>query len=320
VEEEEESPMRDFTRREWLVANGALSVIILNPAAAAEKRAPRSPLLGFSLYGMKSLSLAAGLKHCAEIGYRAVELPLLKDWPADSATFSAQARKDFRDGLEKNSLKLSALMDNLPLLSDERGHRSNLDRLKAAAQISNELVPSDPPLVETVLGGKVGSWDEVKQRFVDRLGEWMAVMAAAKVKLAVKCHIGNAMQRPEQLVWLLDKINSPWLTAAYDYSHFELQQLSMADSLQPLAGRISFVHVKDARGEPGKFQFLLPGEGKTDYTKLFAALREAKYTGDILVEVSGQISSKADYDPLAAARSSYAGLAPAFKQFAERAP
>ena len=44
--------MRDFTRREWLVANGALSVITLNPAAAAEKRAPRTPLLGFSLYGM----------------------------------------------------------------------------------------------------------------------------------------------------------------------------------------------------------------------------------------------------------------------------
>jgi sugar phosphate isomerase/epimerase len=314
-----------INRRQMIVASSALTAsaitsTMLSKPVFADETPKRVPLLGFSLYGMKSLSLAAGLKHCAEIGYRAVELPLLKDWPADSAQFNAQARKDFRDGLEKNSLKLSALMDNLPLLSDEAGQRGNLDRLKAAAEISQELVPSEPPLVETVLGGKVGSWEEVKQRFVDRLSEWSRVMEAAQVKLAVKCHIGNAMQRPEHLQWLLDKVNSPWLTAAYDYSHFELQQLSLADSLQPLAGRISFVHVKDARGEPGKFQFLLPGEGKTDYAKLFAALREAKYTGDILVEVSGQISSKSDYHPVAAARRSYAALAPALKQFAERTP
>ena len=71
---------------------------------------------------------------------------------------------------------------------------------------------------------RLGSFDEVKQQFVERLGEWSRVMAAAKVKLAVKAHISNAMQRPEQLAWVLEQVNSPWLTAAYDYSHFELQQ------------------------------------------------------------------------------------------------
>jgi sugar phosphate isomerase/epimerase len=211
-------------------------------------------------------------------------------------------------------------MDNLPLLGDASKHQSNLDRLKAAAELSQRLVPEEPPLVETVLGGKVGSWGEVKQQFVDRLGDWCEVMASAKVQLAVKCHISNAMQRPEQLRWVLEQVNNPWLTAAYDYSHFELQQLAMADSLEPLAGRISFVHVKDARGEAGRFQFVLPGDGKTDYAKLFAALKAAKYSGDIIVEVSGQLHSKPGYDPLAAARRSYAALAPAMKQFSAGRP
>lgn len=310
-----------ITRRAALLTGAGLCTLpILRQTACAAEPAQRSPLLGFSLYGMKSLTLADALQHCAEIGYRAVELPVLADWPADSAKFSLEAQKRFRDGLQRHSLRLSAIMDNLPLLGEAAKHQSNLERLKAAAQLAHALVPNDPPLIETVLGSKVGTWDDVKQQFVERLGSWSEVLAAAKTKLAVKCHIGNAMQKPEQLRWVLEQVQSPWLTAACDYSHFELQQLSMAESLQPLAEKISFVHVKDAQGEPGKFQFVLPGDGKTDYAKLFAALKQAKYTGDILVEVSGQLHSKPDYDPLAAARRSYAALAPAMKQFTDETP
>jgi inosose dehydratase len=313
-----------FTRRAALLNAAAICTLpalaSLAKSILARDENARAPQLGFSLYGMKSLPLADALRHCEEIGYHAVELPVLADWPADSAKFGKAQQQEFRDSLKRSSLGLSALMENLPLLGDASKHQSNLDRLKAAAELSQRLVPEEPPLVETVLGGKVGSWSEVKQQFVDRLGDWCEVMASAKVQLAVKCHISNAMQRPEQLRWVLEQVNHPWLTAAYDYSHFELQQLAMADSLEPLAGRISFVHVKDARGSAGMFQFLLPGDGKTDYSKLFAALKAAKYSGDIIVEVSGQLHSKPDYDPLAAARRSYAALAPAMKQFSAGPP
>jgi inosose dehydratase len=249
-----------------------------------------------------------------------VELPVLADWPADSAKISSAEQKDFRAGLEKHKLRLTALMDNLPILGDEAKHRSNLQRLKAAAEIARAFNAADPPLVETVLGGKPAQWDEVKQQFVDRLGDWAQVMAAAEVKLAIKAHISNAMQQPAQLAWVLQQVNNPWLTAAYDHSHFELQQLDMRDNLKLLAERMSFVHVKDTRGEPGKFQFLLPGEGKTDYDQLFRLLAQVGYTGDVMVEVSGQIFSKPEYDPIAAAKKSFAALAPAMKRFGGDTP
>lgn len=304
-----------LSRREWLATTSAL---VLNHAVrtsfAAESK-KRRPLLGFSLYGMKSLALSAALAQCAAIGYRCVELPVLADWPADAAKFSAAAQKEFRESLEKNKLRLTALMDNLPLLGDEAKHRSNLQRLKVAAEVSSSLFPDDPPLVETVLGGKPAEWENVKQQFVDRLGEWANVMQQARVKLAVKAHISNAIQRPEQLAWVLAQVNNPWLTAAYDFSHFELQKLDCRDTLKVLADRMTFVHVKDAQGEPGKFQFLLPGEGTIDYDRLFGTLAQVGYTGDILVEVSGQIFSKAGYDPIAAAKKSYAALSPAMKHF-----
>lgn len=309
-----------LSRRAWLAATSALAFGTQIQPSFANSETNRRPLLGFSLYGMKSLSLNEALAQCAAIGYQCVELPVLADWPADSAKFSAAGQKEFRDGLEKHKLRLTALMDNLPLLGDESKHQSNLQRLKAAAEISRTFRSTDPPLVETVLGGKPAQWQEVKQQFVDRLGDWAKVMAAAEVKLAIKAHISNAMQQPAQLAWVLQQVNNPWLTAAYDHSHFELQQLDMRDNMKLLDGRLSFVHVKDTRGEPGKFQFLLPGEGKTDYDQLFRLLARAGYSGDVMVEVSGQIFSKPEYDPIAAAKKSYAALAPAMKHFSGDAP
>jgi sugar phosphate isomerase/epimerase len=309
-----------LSRREWLTAASALALNHALRSSFAAETKKRRPLLGFSLYGMKSLALDEALAQCATIGYRCVELPVLADWPADTAKFSAAAQKEFRESLSKHQLRLTALMENLPLLGDDAKQRSNLQRLKAAAEISRSISSDDPPLVETVLGGKPAEWETVKQQFVDRLGEWANVMQQAGVKLAVKAHISNAIQRPEQLAWVLEKVNNPWLTAAYDFSHFELQKMDCRDTLKVLAERISFVHAKDAQGEPGKFQFLLPGEGTIDYDRLFSTLAQAGYAGDILVEVSGQVFSKAGYDPIAAAKKSYAALAPAMKHFGGDTP
>ncbi|WP_254507290.1 sugar phosphate isomerase/epimerase family protein [Anatilimnocola floriformis] len=309
-----------LSRRDWLIAASSTALVTAVRCARADAKKRRLPLPGFSLYGMKTLTLSEGLVQCAEIGYRCVELPVLADWPGDSAKFSAVDQKEFRDGLAKNNLRLTALMDNLPILGDEAKHRGNLERLQAAAEISRSMSEKDPPLVETVLGGKPTEWEAVKQQFVDRLGEWARVMQQAEVPLAIKAHIANAIQRPEQLAWVLRQVNNPWLTAAYDFSHFELQKMDCRDTIKVLAEHTRFVHVKDAQGEPGKFQFLLPGEGTIDYAQLFQALNQSGYSGDIVVEVSGQVFSKAGYDPIAAAKKSYAALAPAMKHFGGETP
>jgi sugar phosphate isomerase/epimerase len=308
--------MSSLSRRQWLTT-AALAAWTYCRAACAEDSRARSPALGFSLYGMKSLPLREAVAQCAAIGYRAIELPVLPGWPGDTSTFATAAQKEFQGDLKRHGLRLSALMENLPILGNDAQHRRNLDRLKAAAHLAKTLAPDDSTLVETILGGKPAEWDNVKTQFVDRLGDWLRVMADAGVRLAIKAHIANALQTPQQLRWILDQLDNPWLTAAYDYSHFELQKLSIEESLKPLANRpIHFVHVKDAQGEAGKFQFLLPGEGKTNYGELFAALAKRQYQGDIVVEVSGQIFSKADYDGVAAAKKCFAALSPAMRQFA----
>src|SRR5688500_1355649 len=74
--------------------------------------AQRAIGLGFSLYGMRSLSLRAGIDEVAKIGYDCIELPVMTDWPADSARLTSEARRVLREQLAERRLRLTSLMEN----------------------------------------------------------------------------------------------------------------------------------------------------------------------------------------------------------------
>jgi inosose dehydratase len=73
-----------------------------------------------------------------------------------------------------------------------------------------------------------------------------------------------------------------------------------------------FISLKDSRGTPENHEFLLAGDGETDYTFYFGLLKELGYNGFVSIEVSSMIQRKPGYDPVAAARLCYDRLAPLF--------
>ena len=61
-------------------------------------------------------------------------------------------------------------------------------------------------------------------------------------------HVGAALHRPEQVLWLLEQVDSPALTIHFDISHFNVQGMPMEEIVAQLAPRSLHTHVKDERG------------------------------------------------------------------------
>jgi sugar phosphate isomerase/epimerase len=273
----------------------------------------KQPSLGFSLYGMKTVPLEAALRACAEIGYSHVELALNAGYPTEPSAFSSAARQATATQLKELKLGLPCLMVLMNLTADDAAHARSLELIAAAAQLGRDLVPENPPLLETVVGGSPSKWDEQKAGMAARLRDWADAAKAAGTVIAIKAHANSAVNSPERLLWLLDQVQSSAIQAAYDYSHFEVQGIDMEESMKLLLPRTKFIHVKDTRGDAKKFQFLLPGDGRTDYVKYFRLLKQYGYTGPVCVEVSSQVSNQPGYDPIVAGRRSYAALSSALQ-------
>ena len=300
------------TRRQFLRQTaGAAALATLPFSLRAENSGPS---LGFSLYGMKSIPLAEALEACARIGYRNVEFALNKGFPAEPKQLSTAARKEIRSRLQTLHLETSALMINIGLVVDDATHAKNLEEIKAAAQLAHDLVPEHPPLVETVLGGKPAEWENAKDKMAERLQAWAATASAGGISVAIKAHVNNAVNSPERLLWLLQKVNNPAIVATYDHSHFEVQGMALAESMKLLLPHTKFIHVKDAVMEGKNARFLLPGEGRTDYATYFKLLKQHGYHGPVVVEVSAQVFNKPGYEPLAAAKKCHAALSAAMAQ------
>lgn len=294
----------------------ACGVSALTPAAAGTG----SPLgFGFSLYGMKSLPVARALKTCADIGYSGVELACMKDWPCDPAALSQGERRTLRRTLEMLALDLPSLMENLGLVVPAAQHQVNLERLRLATDLARDLGGDEPPVIETVLGGKPEQWDDLKRQMVDALGDWERIAAKAGVVVAIKPHAFGALHDPDDCAWLLRQVNSRWIKTVFDYSHYQRQGLALRECLKPLLVDTVFVHVKDNVTVGDKPEFALPGDGSTDYVSYLKLLRDGGYRGAVVVEVSAQVSSKPAYDPVAAAERCYEKLHPAFEQAGARA-
>ena len=306
-----------LSRRDWLRSSVAATAFASTGNAAEPVK--RGTSFGFSLYGMKTLPIPDALKTCAAIGYDSVEFALMPGWPTDSAKLTPANRKDLRNQLADHKLSLAGLMENLPVTGDDAAFHRTVERLKLACDLAQELSPRSVPPIETILGGKPGEWEKVRDLFAARMAIWAKTAEAAKVVVTVKPHVGNAMRTLDGCVWLMKQVNSPWLRLAFDTSHFELQGVPVAEAIEKLIPYSAFVHVKDWKGTPAKFEFLLPGDGTTDYPAYFTLLKKANYTGPVVVEVSGLIFNRAGYDPIASAKKCYANLAPAFAKSGLRA-
>ncbi|MCD6032753.1 MAG: Xylose isomerase domain protein barrel, partial [Thermomicrobiales bacterium] len=263
--------------------------------------------LSHSTWGMPHVPIDVAVAHCATLGFDGLELTVIPGWTTDAATLDAAARRHIRALYDDHRLELCGLSGNTPLLaSDAAAHAGNMARLRGYLDLAAELQrPGERLTVTTTSGGDPHDWNHVKGTLRDRFGELAEAARRAGVMIGMEPHVGAALHRPNQALWLLQQIDSPGLTIHFDISHFNVQGMAMEPVIAQLAPHSAHTHVKDERGLAPDHEFLIPGEGDMDYVRYLKAMRRAGYDGHIVVEISLMVQARPNYDPLAAATTSY---------------
>jgi len=279
----------------------------------------RKPTLAFSSYGMRMLPVRDAIREIANAGFKAMEITVMPTWPTEPKLLSRTDRVEIRKEIGDRGMILTSIQESLQLADPNTLGNPNytkpekLEHLRVAAELAHELSPGAPALIETALGGRTATWEEMKAGMADELASWAKTLEPLKTVLAIKAFVGSVIDRPERVLWLLEKVRSPWIRCGYDYSHLKLLGLGLRDTILQVARYMVFVHVKDSVGSAENYHFLLPGDsGEINYGQYAQVLKDVGYRGPVVVEVSVQVSGQAGYNPVAAARHSFQNLSPYF--------
>lgn len=271
--------------------------------------------LSYSTWGMQTTPIDVAVRHCAALGFDGLELTVIPGWPTDADLLDTTERRRIRALYDDAGIELCGLSGNVPLLVDDPAEAdANEARFRSYLDLAAEWQrPGERLIVTTTTGGVPADWTERNAEIVERVGRLAEYAEGQGVKIGIEPHVGAALHRPEDVIWLVDQIDSTGLTIHFDISHFNVQGISMEESVAMLAPVSLHTHIKDERGIAPDHAFLIPGEGEMDYVRYLSLMREAGYDGHIVVEISLMVQARPDYDALAAATQSYDVLSRAFE-------
>jgi L-ribulose-5-phosphate 3-epimerase len=166
------------------------------------------------------------------------------------------------------------------------------------------------PIVNTAVGGHAPDVDESESAFLANIGTLADAAQAAGIIIALEIH-GDLMASGERSLPLLDRIGHPAVKVNYDTANVEYYAGTAAvDDLPAIADRVAHVHLKDARGGKGSWDFPAIGQGHVDFERVLGILRDAGYDGPYSVEI--EFTGEMPWPPLeevnAAMRESHATL------------
>lgn len=120
----------------------------------------------------------------------------------------------------------------------------------------------------------------------DRVGE-VAARHGVRALLEVP-HLYTITHRPEQVLWVFERLQSDNLGALVDSSHWGIIGYDLEDFLERLGDRLWHVHVRDSRGPDTADMLqeleLTPGQGTVDFRRFARALDEIGYAGDVALD------------------------------------
>ncbi len=223
------------------------------------------------------------LEKIKKTGFDGVELPVFE---GDAAHFKKLGAQLKNLGLGCTTVTVVG-PEHSPISPDAAVRTAALDRHKWAIEMTAHLGgenlcgPYHSPL--GVFSGE-GPTEDEKKRAVDVLRQSAEVARQHKVTLCIEylnrfeCYF---LTTAAQAADLVKKVNHPSFKTMYDSFHANIEEKSPRSAVQTLKGLFGHVHISECdRGTPGT--------GMVRWDETFAALKEVKYDGWLVIEAFGR--------------------------------
>lgn len=265
--------------------------------------------LAFSAWAMRELPVDRQVDIVRRAGYLGICL-------VSDPTFQTLEPGHVRQLLGEADLALTAIAGHANLLATDPDElATNQAWIRHGLDLAAELAsPSGPPPLVSMGYGTSETYETDRQVLAERFGELAAYAQQRGGTLALEAHVGQAMDLPERVAWLMEAVGSPHFRLNFDNSHFEVMGCNMDQYVPLLAPYAVHTDVKDQRGRSPQHEFLVPGEGEFDYARYLRALDQASYAGDVTVEISVMVQRRANYDPAEVAVRSHRTLVDAARR------
>lgn len=216
-------------------------------------------------------------------GFDGVELPLFEGDAAHYKKVGAQLKNL---GLGCTTVTVVG-PEHSPISPDAKIRQAAVDRHKWAIEMTAHLGgdnlcgPYHSPL--GVFSGE-GPTEDEKKRAVEVLRQSAEIAGQHKVTLC--CEYLNRFEcyfltTAAQAADLVKRVNHPSFRTMYDSFHANIEEKSPRSAVQTLKGLFSHVHISECdRGTPGT--------GMVRWDETFAALKEVKYDGWMVIEAFGR--------------------------------
>lgn len=272
--------------------------------------------LAYSAWAMPKLPVEQQVEIVRSAGYVAIELVSSPTAAIDATTVAGSERRRLRQVVDAAGLALPSIAGHANMLVADPTERARaVARVKAGIDLAADLAgPQGPPCLVAMGYGRPERYEADRETLADLFGELARHAAGRGVTLALEPHVGQAIDTPEKVVWLIERVGSPHFRLNFDNSHFEVMGVDLDVYLPMLLPYSVQTHLKDQRGRAPDHAFLVPGEGDFDYPRYLRAMRDHGYTGFVTVEISVMVQRRPAYDPAEVARRAFATLVRAAEQ------
>jgi sugar phosphate isomerase/epimerase len=123
-------------------------------------------------------------------------------------------------------------------------------------------------------------------RAYDRVGR-VAEQHGVRMVLEVP-HLYTTMYRPEQVLWVFERLSSTNIGALVDCSHWGIIGYDVDAFFSAMGSRLWHIHLRDSAGpdtnDRKQTLEMTPGNGTVDFRKFAQALDRVGYRGDVSIE------------------------------------